>query len=194
MLRHLHLPRAGLAAFALLLAACGDTNLLPPATQPTVEDTVTLWAVTGTAIDRPSAYDVIGAAPVRTDMGGTFDFLFDFRLAPGSTTDTVPVLVPRGADGMTDDAGLQLVVRARFDTLRVAPTGGYEFNQAVPVDTGSVLFVRSRLQQCNFGLSYGIYGKLQPLFISRTQRWIRFRILYDPNCGYRGLGPGVPTI
>lgn len=182
-------PGLGLAIATFLLAACGDANLLPPATQPTIEDTVTLWALNGTDVAFPSAYDIIGAERVRTDQSGAFDFLFDFRPVSG---DTVPVLVPRGAEGLTDDVGI-LRTTALFDTLRLAPSDGYEFHAPVPVDTGTVVIVRSRLQSCNFGLSYGLYGKLQPLVISRTERWIQFKLRYDPNCGYRGLGPGVPT-
>ena len=126
---------------------------------------------------------------MRTDQSGSFDFLFDLRPVNG---DTVPVLVPRGGEGLTADVGIMRTT-ARFDTLRLAPSDGYEFHAPVRVDTATVMLVRSRLQTCNFGLSYGLYGKLQPLAISRAERWIRFKLRYDPNCGYRGLGPGVPT-
>jgi hypothetical protein len=184
-------PGLGLALATFLLAACGDANLLPPATVPTIEDTVTLWALTGTDVAFPSAYDIIAAERVRTDQTGTFDFIFDFRPV-GDDSVPVPVLVPRGAEGLTADVGIMRTT-ARFDTLRLAPIEGYEFHAPVPVDTGTVLFVRSRLQTCNYSLNYGLYGKLQPLAISTSERWIQFKLRYDPNCGYRGLGPGVPT-
>ena len=189
MFSRLDLARAGLALFAATLTACGEVNYLSPASMPTYEDTVTLWAATGTAVELPSAFDLIGVTVVRTDRTNLFDFLFDLRT--DSTGDTVAFLVPRGALGLSDDAGLQRVA-ARFDTLYLAPSGGYEFHAEVPVDTGTVLFARSRLQTCNFGLSYGIYAKLQPLVISRRERWMKIRFRLDPNCGYRGLGEGVP--
>jgi len=41
------------------------------------------------------------------------------------------------------------------------------------------------------GIPY--YAKMQVLFIDDAARAIRFRILTDINCGYRGLQPGLPT-
>lgn len=189
MFSRLDLARSGLALFAAASTACGDVNYLSPAYSATYEDTVTLWAATGTDVTLPSAFDLISVVSVRTDRSTVFDFLFDLRT--DSAGDTVAVLVPRGALGLSDDAGLQ-VAAARYDALLLAPTGGYEFHGEVPVDTGTALFARSRLQTCNYGLSYGIYAKMQPLVISRRERWMRIKIRLDPNCGYRSLAEGIP--
>ena len=189
MLSRVKSPGIGLAfVVAAALAACGDPNLLPPATVVVREDTLTLWALTGTPILRPSAFDILRQASVRTDRTSEFDFVFD--LVPDSLGDTVAVLIPRGGFGLSADAGLIRLV-ANFDTLRLAPVEGYEFRNPVVFD--HVVVARSRLQSCNFGLSYGLYAKLQMIELNRAERWVRFRMNLDPNCGYRGLAPGIPS-
>jgi hypothetical protein len=184
-------PGIGLAlVFAAALAACGDPNLLPPATIPIRQDTLTLWALTGTPILRPSAFDILHQTPARTDRTSEFDFVFDFR--SDSVGDTVAVLIPRGGFGLSGDAGLLRLV-ANYDTLRLAPAEGYEFRKPVAFDPEVVVVARSRLQTCNFGLQYGLYVKLQMIDLNRAERWVRLRMNLDPNCGYRGLAPGIPS-
>ena len=72
-----------LAASATILVfasvACDDTGLVP-AGFPNVVDTVTLYALQGTPISTPSAFDISSGAAVRTDQGFPFDFAF-FRMA-----------------------------------------------------------------------------------------------------------------
>lgn len=188
---HLHLPRYGLAlVLAVALSACGNANALPPATMPAVVDTLALWAVTGTDIIHPSAFDLLNNQVVRTDRTAGFDFVFD--LVVDSVGDTVPVLIPRGGVGLPQDGGLQRV-GVQWDTLRVAPPDGYELQLPVRLELGAVVVARSRAQPCNFGLSAGIYAKLQPLDIDLPNRRMVIRILVDQNCGYRGLEPGIPS-
>lgn len=187
---HLHLPRPGLALLlAAALSACGDANILPPATVPVVVDTLALWAVTGTDVVYPSAFDLLNNQVVRTDRSADFDFVFDFVV--DSVGDTVPVLIPRGGVGLTPDGGLQRV-GVQWDTLRLAPSDGYEPRLPVRLDLGAVVVARSRMQPCNFGLSAGLYAKLQPLDIDLPNRRMVIRISVDLNCGYRGLEPGIP--
>jgi hypothetical protein len=187
---HLHLPRSGLALVcAAALGACGNANILPPATVPSVVDTLALWAVTGTDIVHPSAFDLLNALVVRTDRSAGFDFVFD--VVVDSVGDTVAVLYPRGGVGLTADGGLQLVATP-FDSLTEAPVDGYEPRLPVRLTVGAVVAARSRTQSCNFGLSSGLYAKLQPLDIDLPNRRMVIRILVDQNCGYRGLQPGIP--
>jgi len=186
------LPLAGLAIVcAAALAACGDQTLLPPATRSIVDDTVTLWALSGTDVTKASAFDILNQLVARTDRTTELDFAFDFRWDSASR-DTVPVLVPRGAMGLSDEAGL-IRVRALFDTLLLAPAEGYETHSPVPVDTGWVVFAHSRYKVCDWGIQSGLYAKIKPVAVDRANRAIHLRIAVDPNCGYRGLGPGVPT-
>ena len=190
MFSHLHLPRSGLAlVLAAALGACGNANVLPPATVPAVVDTLALWAVTGTDIIHPSAFDLLNNQVVRTDRTASFDFVFDFVV--DSVGDTVAVLLPRGGVGLTADGGLQLV-GVQWDTLVVAPVDGYETQKPVRLAVGAVVAARSRTQTCNFGLTSGLYAKIQPLDIDRPNRRMVIRILVDQNCGYRGLQTGLP--
>ena len=187
---HLHLPRSGLAlVLAVALGACGDANVLPPATSPAHVDTLALWAVTGTDIIHPSAFDMLNAEVVRTDRTANFDFVFD--IVVDSAGDTVPVLVPRGGVGLTADGGLQRV-GVQWDTLVLAPPDGYGTHAPVPLSLGAVVVARSRTQTCNFGIAAGLYAKLQPLDIDLPNRRMVIRILVDQNCGYRGLQTGLP--
>jgi hypothetical protein len=192
MFCHKYLPRTGLALVCLLAAtaACGDTNLLPPANIEVAEDSVTLWAATGTAIALPSAYDILLATPARTDRTSAFDFVFDF-VRDTLTGDTVPALLPRGAMGLSADGGL-LQVATKFDSLTIAPGSGYNSYAPVYLDTATVVVVRSRTETCNFGITSGLYAKVKPVSISLPLRKIVMRSVVDPNCGYRGLQPGLP--
>jgi len=186
MFSHLHLPRCGLALLlAAALSACGDANILPPATEPAYVDTLALWAVTGTPIVRPSAFDLLTNQVVRTDQTASFDFVFDI------VGDTMAVLIPRGGVGLTPDGGLQ-PVGLQWDTLVVAPSDGYDSRRPVRLDLGAVVVARSRAKLCNFGISAGFYAKIQPLVIDLPNRQLVFRILLDQNCGYRGLETGIP--
>ena len=59
------------AAAALIggMAACGGGVNLPPPVFPNVVDTVTLFALRGTAISQASGFDIIRGAVARTDRG-----------------------------------------------------------------------------------------------------------------------------
>jgi hypothetical protein len=190
MFRHPPVSRLGLALVFAAATACGDANLLPPAQLGVRDDTVTLWALTGTSIQLPSAYDVVLGTVARTDRTPDFDLAFDF-VYDSLKHDTVAAFMPRGALGLSADGGL-LQVATRFDSLYAAPGSGYDAYKTVFLDTTTVVVVRSRTQVCNFGISSGYYAKIRPLTISRTYRNIIMRLVTDPNCGYHSLQPGIP--
>lgn len=190
MLRPRHVYRIGLTLACVAATACGDANLLPPATLGVRDDTITLWAVTGTAIQLPSAWDLVLGIAARTDRTSSFDLVFDF-VYDSLAQDTVAALLPRGALGLSADGGLQRVNQS-FDNLLAAPSDGYDSVKPVFVDTTTVVAARSRSQTCNFGIYSGIYAKAIPIAISRTDRKIILRLVTDPNCGYHSFQPGVP--
>ena len=184
---HSVFPRAaalfGLAVLAAT-AACNSTLTLPPAGLLTVTDTVTLWALSGTSLSEPSAYDVIKQTVAHTDRTSAFDFAFDIRT--DSLHDTSAVLLPRGALGLYVDGGLQVTPQA-FDAVTKAPTSGYQDTAAVALKVGTVVLAASRSQACNFGYVYPTYAKLNVLTLDLVARSVTFAILIDPNCGYRSL-------
>ncbi len=190
MFRHPHLARLGLALVFASASACGDANLLPPATLTVATDTVTLWALSGTAIGVPSAWDMVLDLPVRTDRSSDFDFAFDFAY-DSTAHDTLPALFPRGAVGLSADGGLQRVTTA-FDVLYSAPGDGYDASKVVFLDSTAVVVAKSRTQTCNFGIYSGLYAKIRPLAISHTTRKVVLEVVTDPNCGYHSFRPGVP--
>jgi len=180
-------PRAAapltLAAVAAI-AACSAAFPLPPAALGTSTISVTLWALTGTDLSRPSAYDLMQQSVARTDRTSAFDFAVDMRT--DSLNDTIAVLLPRGALGLYVDGGLQVTTQA-YDAITMAPTGGYQDSLAVPVAVGTVVLAASRSQTCNFGYIRPLYGKLRVTALDKTARTITFDILIDANCGYRSL-------
>ncbi len=174
-----------LTGLALLVVACNDTSNLPAAFFTNVVDTVSLFALRGTALTLPSAYTIEGAQPVRTDQPTALDFAFDFDSLGA------PALFPTGAINLGLLSGLQRSTTA-FDAIKLAPTGGYVFDKPLALDTGTVVLVRSRPTPCTFGATVSLYAKLRVLGVDSTARSLRFEILVDQNCGYRGLEPGLP--
>ena len=174
----------------VLAAACSNTTGLPAAGITNVVDTTSLFALFGTPIATPSAYDLNGRLTghplVRTDQASAFDFAFNFDSLRR------PVLLPTGAVGLGQSSGLQQA-SVPFDSIKVAPTSGYMFDTGLVVDSGAVVIVRSRPTGCLFGVTVFTYAKLVVVRIDTTARRIDFRILVDQNCGYRGLAPGIPT-
>ncbi len=177
-------PTLAITSLAVLVA-CDSTTGLPAPRTANVVDTVSLFALDGTPLSAPSAYLLEGKKRVRTDQSAVFDFAFNFDSLARA------VLLPTGALGLGQASGLQ-VATVPFDSIKLAPTGGYEFDKPLVVDTGAVVLVRSRPTGCLFGATVSLYGKLRVLAIDTTVRRLDFQILVDENCGYRGLEPGLP--
>jgi hypothetical protein len=177
------------ALAAAALAGCGDELTLPPATQLITQQQITLFALSGTSVLTPSAYSMLNLAEVRVDLTTNFDFAFDIRDTVGGPQ---AFLIPRGNLGFGADGGLQLST-VPFDSLLLAPTEGYERIQPVPIDSGSVILAASRIQSCDFAVASPRYAKLLVLSLDMTTRSAVIRVIIDPNCGYRGLGTGIPT-
>ena len=184
MRRILLLPLAVVA-----VAACGDIALPAPAYENRV-DTVTLYALDGTPVYSPSAYDLEFRQVVRTDQNTGFDFVFNIDSTGRA------VLLPLGALKLgTNLSGIQRT-NQKFDSITFAPTSGYKLDSAVVVDSNAVALVQSRPLTCSFQLTTAYYAKLHVISIDTTSgpggRTMKFEILTDINCGYRGLKPGLP--
>lgn len=182
-----------LIAAAFALAACGDVPGLPPAVIPNRTDSlVSVYALTGTPVTSPSGYVIFDRRVVRTDIiGTTFDFVFDIdSLGRG-------LLFPTGAVNLGRQSGAQRS-SLPFDSLRSAPSGGYQVDSAIVLTVGSVVALHSRSVQCSFDFqpAHNYFAKLLVLDIDTTSgpngRRLDLRILTNINCGYRGLEPGLP--
>ena len=174
------------AAAAAALAACGDDFTLPPAVATNRVDTAAVYALSGTPVGAPSGYQLEFRRVVRTDQTSLFDFAFDITAAGD------PVFLPTGPLGLGEGSGLQ-VAPAPFDSITIAPTGGYVYDSTAAAGTGAELLVQSRVTTCSYGGSASYYAKLRVLNVDMVERRVDFEILVNTNCGYRGLEPGLPT-
>ncbi len=177
---------AFLALGLLTLAACGYAGL-QPGIYANVVDTVTLYALDGTALELPSAYSIATAAVVRTDQSSSLDFAFNI------TSGDSAVLLPTGALHLGIGSGIESV-NAPFDAITIVPGGRYVDTLPVHIDSGTVAVVHSRATSCPVTGSFSyLYAKLQVLAIDTIARSVRLQILPNKNCGYRSLEPGSPT-
>lgn len=175
-------------AAAAAIAACSNTNLLPIASVANTVDTVTLGAIRGTPVGTPSGYSVALTNAIRTDIPGSPlpDFIYDIDSVAG------PALIPAEAANLLPHSATNPGLRPKsvaFDSIQSADLNGYTTDSLVPIDSGTVLEVRS-LISCAQGVP--TYAKLQVLSIDPVARTVIFQILVDDNCGYRGLQPGLP--
>jgi hypothetical protein len=176
--------RCAVASAAALAGCAEETGPLDPTT-PNAVSTVSLWAVSGTPVYHPSAYDIKAQQVVRISQTLVLDFAFDIE--PGGEAQ----LVPTDVLGLTGRAGLQRTTAA-FEAVVVAPTAGYLDSSAVTVTVGDVVLVRSRPDNCFIG-TVPYYAKLRVLAVNDLDRRLDMEILSNVNCGWRGLEPGLPT-
>ena len=108
-----------------------------------------------------------------------------------------PVLLPTGPLKLGQQSGVQTSAQ-NFDSIKVAPTSGYNVDSAQVVHEDSVLILMTRASLCQsiVGFVAPYYAKLHVLAIDTTStpngRRIDFVILSDLNCGFRGLEEGLP--
>jgi len=183
--RRLVAVTAAVTGLALLAAACGNTTGLPAAVFTNVVDTVSLYALRGTAIALPSAYSMQDRTAVRTDTTVNLDFAFDFDSLGRAR------LFPTAALHLGTSSGLQ-PTSTPFAAITSALTSGYIVDTAVTLDTGKVFYAMSRPVTCVVTSALPLYGKLHVLTIDTVARRVDFEILVDQNCAYRGLAPGLP--
>src|SRR6266516_1565663 len=153
-----------------LTAACGNPSGLA-AYISNKPDTVTIYALSGTPVALPSGYSI-----------------------PAQTAGRA-LLLPTGALKLGQQSGLQISTQ-QFDSIKFAPTGGYNLDSAQVLTDSTVLIAHSTLVTCSFGVSTYYYAKLHVLAIDTTSgpngRRLQFVILADLNCGFRGLQEGLP--
>jgi hypothetical protein len=176
-----------------LTTGCDNTLALPLATVANVIDTVTLYALQGTAIIEPSGFDVVNARPARTDrQGEQFDMAFDIDETGLALIFTTASL------GLDVESAIQPSDR-NFADITIAPLEDYEMEEPLEVGVESVFLVRSRpdagvgTTACAFFLGQlPRYGKFRVLSLDAGTRQITLEILVNLNCGYRSLEAGVP--
>src|ERR1043166_4806171 len=182
------------SAFLLLLgvtawAGCGNELSLLPATIENQVDTTSLFATSLTPVTAPSGFQISSKTRVRLDQVNTFDFLYDVNAIGDHYFLPLAALVNTGKT--TGNAGFRLA-STPFDSITIAPQSDYVSSDTVFFRLGDVLFARSGVEStCTLGIPY--YAKLQILAIDDSAHRVKFQVLINSNCGYRGLAVGLPT-
>lgn len=172
-------------------AACDDPFALGPATIENRVDTLRLYAVNGTPLTRPSALLLATKATYRLGVDFlpyNFDFLY--RIDPARGPELVPYAAVATTSGVTGRPGF-IETGATFEAIAIAEQTGYVTDTAVVLTPGKVLYLRSGVPNGCF-LLIPYYAKLEVLDFDAAERSVRFRMLVNNNCGYRGLAPGIP--
>ncbi|MCR4339587.1 MAG: hypothetical protein NUW01_06835 [Gemmatimonadaceae bacterium] len=94
-----------------------------------------------------------------------------------------------------NEVGL-LKVPGSFESVQRAPTGEYETEEPLTVSVGEVVVIEARRNRqndlCSFSLSPNVYSKIVVDSVSAGTNAIWFRLVANPNCGFRSLAPGLP--
>jgi hypothetical protein len=177
-----------LVAFAIL-AGCSDPNELAKAGLENKVDTLTLYSLATGPLGMPSAYSLSAGAAVRTwDVGTNFEFAYNVDAAGKSVFLTTDVL------GLASPSSLKPgVLRSTlsFDGMAKAPLNGYVSSDTIFIAEQDRFFLRTAISTCS-SLGVPLYGKLEVLDIDSVAQTVTIRVLADQNCGYRGLGLGIP--
>jgi hypothetical protein len=184
-----------LALVALPVVAalgCSADPYAPKALWPVVADTVRVLALSGTAPEAQSAIRLLTGASSVPDFSQGFDFALDID-AGGKV-----ILMPR-SKVVTCISTCQLGIRlipadsVEFDKLYDAPKSGYTYDSVTTIPVGrTVAFVTKEIMcQASNIQTYDLYAKMIIDSVRLADRAIFARIVADPNCGFRGLVPGV---
>lgn len=193
--------RRRLATLATALAAAGavsacDDPLGLRASIAVSFDTLSVYAMTGTPVTYPSAYDVGNGTLARVTSQIAFDVAFDL-----TSDGKVKLLPARQVAASRDLGGLVIQGSPRvglqampgtFESITRAPGGNYTYDSTLVVSTGQPVAIEVSSDICQFSLSSLVYAKLVVDSVNVNSRQLHFRSAVDPNCGFRSLQPGVP--
>ena len=189
MLRPLH----AISAFAIVMiasGACSDPNALGNSTiENTLDSSVTLYSLATGPLTAPVAYSVNARTAVRIfDVGTNFEFAFTMD----STGKAVflPLDVLGLAGGSSVKPGL-VRSTSTFDAMTRAPLNGYVTSDTIPIAEQDRFYLRTGVNTCS-ALGVPLYAKLEILDLDTVNSTVTMRVLADENCGYRGLGLGLP--
>lgn len=175
------------------LAACSDPFEIKPNLE-TIEASFTLYAFNGTAATAPTAAVLINT-PQATRMGNSYTFDFAFDVTEDGRTLLYPVDVVASDIILPQNRfiGFQKATGQSYDQLVLAPTSGYTYGAPLEIAVGDVGFIQSNAHPlCAGSFTPVIYAKFRVDVIDTGARTVRLTVRSDPNCGFRGLGTGLP--
>jgi hypothetical protein len=178
---------------AAVLNACGDpTNI--KAQLPTLVDTLSVWALSGSPPSYPSAISIPRRQIVNVSAAASFDVALDINAAGQPVIYPVRLVVSTPGGGRP--VGLQKVP-GTFETVTAAPRSGYETDSALVVALGETVVVQAphniAQEVCQFAISPNLYAKIAVDSVNLASRILYFRLATDPNCGFRSFANGIPT-
>lgn len=186
----MRLRRLIVLAILPVAAAIGCQDAYAPkALYPVSVDTLRLSALSGTAIDARSAVQLLSGSVIVPGQSENFDFALDID-ANGNV-----VIIPR-AKVLTCTSLCQLGITfpaTSFDSLYDAPERGYVYDSTKTVAPGKTVAFVTKAQSCipsNIS-TYDVYAKMVVDSVRLSDRSIFIRLVADPNCGFRGLVPGI---
>ena len=177
-------------AVALLATAACDDPFEPRATTPVRTDSFVAYAMSGTPVNVPTAFNVVFFTTVRMEPSYGFDFAFD--LDDQGRVLVVPVTRLGGAVIVGRRVGLQKATMP-FDQITRAPVTGYHYDSTLAMTEGETMLVEVLADQCPFGTSSLVYSKFQVRAVDTARRRLAFLLTYDPNCGFRSFLSGIPS-
>lgn len=173
--------------------ACGDPFAIGPANFQNTVDTVSLYAVNGTTLEQPSAFLLATKQTYRLGVDQlpyNFDFIYRIDAAAGPQLAPFYAVAPSTSTSTTGRPGY-LTTDRDFDEITVAEQSGYLTDTPLALSVGQVFYFRSGIPNgCFLGIPY--YAKVQVISIDPDARSVTLKMLVDNNCGYRGLGEGIP--
>ena len=151
-----------------------------------------LYAMNGTPASLPSAVSVRARSLVRIDPTFAFDIAFDM-----DDFGNVTVYSARRVAGelsSVNRVGFQVDLLRTFDQITKAPTSGFAYDSALVLPVGQVLLIDVVDPSCQGQsfLGFNIRAKLMIDSVDAARRKLYFRMLSNPNCGFRSLVAGIP--
>jgi len=182
-----------LVAIPLVAAlACSSDPYAPKALYPVSTDTIRVLALNGTAAEAQSAVRLLTVSSTVPDYSQSFDFALDID-AGGNV-----ILMPRSkVVSCTSICQLGIkVIRAdsvEFDNLYDAPKSGYTYDSVTTIPVGATVAFVTKEVFCRASniSTYDLYAKMIVDSVRMSDRAIFARLVSDPNCGFRGLVPGI---
>lgn len=185
-----------LAIAMLAIVACEDITRSIDPTREVTEDTLTVFALRGSPLTAPTAFDLFSLRTLRVGEANAQCINFcPYDIAVDTSADAT-VLYPSQLLERNDfpDTGL-LEVTSTFESVVEAPTSGYQDTAAVAIAVGETVVIRARnVCSGNFAGRDFFFAKVQLLELgsSAGHRTARFRIRTNPNCGFRSFADGLP--
>ena len=184
-----------LALVALPLAAavgCSSDPYAPKALYAVSIDTLRVLALNGTAAEAQSGVRLLTAQSTVPDFSESFDFALDIGadgkviLLPRSKVVSCTSLCQLGMKVIPSDS-------VEFDKLYDAPKSGYTYDSVTTIPVGAtVAFVTKDVFCRSSNIStYDLYAKMIVDSVRMSDRSLFVRVVSDPNCGFRGLVPGI---